>query len=205
METRASRKGLVTILKAEVFYTAEGKMVSHYTEPQELLVTNDKKGDITIYNYKENSIIQKQNFLFNTDQNQLFFFLENNKGTLGLDKMGFTLTETTFEDGLKITKWLPPMGIAKEISKAELAHEKDSPVFLGYFDKKGKAIKKVYFYNYRYLAALNFPAAITQITFENSKDSIVTKTTYSNFKLDKEVSDEYFNFKIPPGAKVVFK
>jgi hypothetical protein len=178
-------------------------MVSHYSDPREMLIINNKNGDISIYDFKDNSITQKQNFLFSTDQNQLFYFLENNKSDLGLTKMGFVLRETKFEDGLKITVWIPPFSLAREISRVELAHEKNSPIFLGYFNMKGKAIKKAYFYNYTQVASVYFPTALTQITFENEKDSIVSKVSYSDFKLDREVSDEYLNFKIPENAKVI--
>src|SRR6478609_2519417 len=203
MLTRTTKKGLISTLKAKIFYTSEGKMVSYYSDPRELLIINNKNGDISMYDIKDNSVTQKQNFLFRTDQNQMFYFLENNKSDLGLAKMGFALKETKFEDGLKISVWIPPFSLAREISKVELVHEKNSPIFLGYFNMKGKAIKKAYFYNYTQVASVYFPATLTQITFENDKDSIVSKVSYSNFKLDQDVSDEYLQFKIPDNAKVI--
>lgn len=204
MLTRVTRKGFVSSMSAQVYYTSEGKMVSRYVEPQEMIVSNNKKGDMFVYTSKDNTVLQKQNFLFGTDQNQLFFFLENNKNDLGLSKMGFALAQTRFEDGLKITVWTPPLHLMKDISKAELAHEKSNPVFLGYFNSKGLLLKRVYFSKYTQVASVNFPTSITQITYENAKDSIISKTTYSNFKLDKEVTEEYLNFKVPANAKVVF-
>lgn len=203
MLTRSTKKGRISTLKAKIFYTSEGKMVSYYHEPLEMLVTNNKKGDISIFNFKENSITQKQNFLFGTEQNQMFFFLENNKSDLGLAKMGFVLNETKFEDGLKITVWIPPFALARQISRVELVHEKGNPIFLGYFDQKGKAVKKSFFYNYTQVASVNFPASVTQVTYENANDSTISKVSYSNFKLDNDVSDEYLNFKIPDDAKTI--
>jgi outer membrane lipoprotein-sorting protein len=202
METRTTHKGLITTLKATVYYNSEGKMASYYVEPQETLVTNNTKGEIMIYDFKKNTVTRKQNFTMSTETNQLFYFIENNRSDLGLNKMGFALTETKFEDGLKITVWAPPMQLAKDILKVELAHDKNNPVFLGYFDKKGKAINKVYFYNYQTVAGLKFPATVTQISFLSEKDSTISKTTYANFKEDNSVSDKYLNFKIPANARV---
>ncbi len=202
MLTRSTQKGMLKTLKASVFYTSEGKMACHYIEPYEAVVLNNSKGEFTIYNFSSNSVIQKQNYLMGTETNQLFYFLENNRGDLGLSKMGFTLKETKFEEGLRITVWLPPMQISKEILKVEVAHNKNNPIFLGYFDKKGKAISKVYFYNYQMVGGLNFPSSVTQINYINEKDSIISKTIYSNFKVDKDVDEQYLNFKVPANAKI---
>jgi hypothetical protein len=202
MHTRSVHNGLVSALKATVFYTSEGKMASLYSEPQPLLVTNNAKGEVMVYDFRKNSVTQKQNFMMSTEANQLFFFLENNKSDLGLAKMGFALHQTRFEDGLRITVWYPPVQLAKDIQKVELAHEQSNPVFLGYFDKRGRAISKVFFYDYQSVAGLQFPTAVTQITYTAATDSVISKTQYSNFKTDREVDDQYLNFKVPTNAKV---
>lgn len=202
MLTRSTRKGQLTTLKASVFYTSEGKMACHYVDPKEILVINNSKGEFLVYDFINNSVAQKQNYLMSTETNQLFYFLESNRNDLGLSKMGFTLKETKFEGNLKITVWSPPLQLTKDISKVEVAHEKNNPVFLGYFDKKGKAINKVYFYNYQLVGAINFPSSVTQINYVNAKDSVISKTVYSNFKLDKDVDEQYLNFKIPANARV---
>lgn len=202
MLTRSTYKGKLSSLKATVFYTSAGKMVSYYREPMEMLITNNSKGEITMYNFKNNTVIQKQNSMMSTDVNQLYYFLENNKNDLGLTKIGFVLTETKFKDGLKITVWSPPMQLVKDILKVELAHDKGNPVFLGYFDLKGKAINKVFFYDYHLVGGLRFPASVTYINFKGVNDSIISKTSYSNFKVDQEVDEQYLNFVIPANAKV---
>ncbi len=202
MLTRSTQKGMLSTLKGSVYYTSEGKMACHYSEPQEILVTNNSKGEFMIYDFQKNTVAQKQNYMMSTETNQLFYFLEANRGDLGLSKMGFTLKETKFQEGLKITVWSPPMQLANSILKVEVAHNKSNPVFLGYFDKKGKAINKVYFYKYQMVAGLHFPTAVTQISYVTEKDSVISKTVYSNFKSDEKVDDQYLNFKIPGNAKV---
>jgi outer membrane lipoprotein-sorting protein len=202
MVTRSTHKGMLSTLKAGVYYTSEGKMACHYNEPQEMLITSNAKGEFMIYDFAKNTVVQKQNYMMSTESNQLFYFLENNRGDLGLAKMGFSLKETKFNEGLKVTVWSPPMNVANDISKVEVAHDKNNPVFLGYFDKKGKPINKTYFYNYQMVAGLNFPTAVTQIAILDAKDSIISKTTYANFKVDQQVDEQYLNFKIPTNAKV---
>lgn len=203
MLTRSTNKGMLSTLKGSVYYTSEGKMACHYNEPQEMLIMNNSKGEFTIYDFNKNTVAQKQNYMLGTETNQLFYFLENNRGDLGLFKMGFTLKETKFLEGLKITVWLPPMQLASEIQKVEVAHNKNNPVFLGYFDLKGKAINKVYFYKYEIVAGLQFPTAVTQISYFDAKDSVISKTSYSNFKVDQQVDEQYLNFKMPSNAKVI--
>ncbi len=202
MLTRSMYKGKLTSLKATVFYTSAGKMVSHYQEPTEMLISNNAKGEISLYNFKDNTVIQKQNSMMSTDVNQLFYFLENNKSDLGLAKIGFALIETKFKDGLKVTVWAPPMPLVRQISKVELAHDKSNPVFLGYFDMKGKAINKAFFYDYTMVGGLQFPASVTYISFKSANDSIIAKTSYFNFKIDQQVDEQYLNFNIPANAKV---
>jgi len=202
MLTRSTHKGMLTTLKASVYYTSEGKMACHYTDPEEMLIVNNTKGEFMMYDYLKNTVAQKQNYLMSTESNQLFYFLENNRGDLGLSKMGFGLKETKFVDGLKVTVWTPPMQVANDILKVEVAHDKNNPVFLGYFDKKGKAINKTYFYNYQMVAGLHFPSSVTQITFTSERDSVIAKTVYTNFKVDQQVDEQYLNFKIPASAKI---
>lgn len=201
--TRTARGGKMSVTKAQIFYNSDGGMISYYTEPDEVFISNTKKGDVVMYNIKDNTVLQRQNYLFSTENNQLYFFLENNKTDLGLSRMGFAITNTKFEDGLKITTWIPPMQMRSSVSKVELVHNKNNPVFLGYYDVTGGFQKKVYFYKYENHNGISIPTNLTQISFATPIDSIVSKTVYSNIKFDEAVTDEYFNFQIPSTAVVI--
>jgi len=205
MLSRSTHNGKLTVVKAVVFYTSAGKMVSYYHDPTELLITNNSKGEVSIYNYAQNTVTQTQNSMMGTEVNQLFYFMENNKNDLGLTKIGFTLVETRFQDGLKITVWVPPIQLLKQILKVELAHDKSNPVFLGYFDMKGNAVNKAFFYNYEMVGGRQFPTAVTYISFKSKKDSIISKTSYSNIKVDQQVDEQYLNFTIPTNAKTIIR
>jgi outer membrane lipoprotein-sorting protein len=206
METRSATAGKSTQVKATLFYSSEGKMVSYFTAPQEMIIVNNKNGEIIIYNPLNNTVIQQQNFMMSTETSQLYFFLENKRNDLGLSGMGYTLKATRFEDGLKITNWSPPMELAAQVSSVELVHEKGNPIYMGYHDRKGKIIKKIFFYNYtRVSEYITFPNAITQIDFKTPKDSVITKTAYSEFHLNQQVNDEKLNYSVPSTAKVITK
>lgn len=203
MLTRTAHEGKMSITKAKIFYNSEGQMVSYYTAPEEIYISNTKKGDVIMYNAKENSVLQRQNFLFSTENNQLYFFLENNKSDLGLGRMGFKVGNTRFEDGLKITTWIPPAQMKNAISKVELVHNKNNPIFLGYYNGNGGFSKKIYFYKYQRHYGISIPTNLTQISFVSPTDSIVSKTEYNDIKFDTDVTDEYFNFEIPTSANVI--
>jgi hypothetical protein len=206
METRSATAGKSTLVKASIFYSSEGKMISYFTAPQELIIVNNKKGEITIYNPVNNTVVQQQNFMIGTETTQLYYFLENKRNDLGLSGMGYMLKTTRFEDGLKITNWAPPMELASQLSQVELVHEKGNPIYMGYHNEKGRVIKKTFFYNYTRLSDyISFPNAITQIDFKTPKDSVVTKTIYSEFQLNQQVSDEKLNYSVPSTAKVITK
>jgi hypothetical protein len=204
METKTVVKGKAAKITASIYYTMEGKMTSYYNEPVPLVVTNTRKGEITIYNIRNNTVSHQENYIFSTETNQLYYFLDNKKTDLGLISLGYSIVETKFEDGLKITRWKPPVSLQSEISLVELVHEKANPIYIAYFNKKNLPLKKIYFYNYMQLSGtINLPRVVTQINFSTEKDSSVMKTTYSNFKLNQAVENDKLDFKIPPDAKVI--
>lgn len=157
-----------------------------------------------IYNPAANTFSQQQNYMLGTETNQLYFFMENKRNDLGLSAMGYTAKNTRFEDGLKITDWLAPMNLASQLSKVELVHEKGNPIFMAYHAANGTVIKKMYFHKYAQISEyISLPSTITQIDFKSPTDSIITKTTYSEFRINQTVSDDKLNFVVPPNAKVL--
>jgi outer membrane lipoprotein-sorting protein len=204
MEVRSAAAGNAIKTKASIYYTAEGKMLSYFSEPQEMVIINNKKGEITIYNPISNTVAQQQNYLLGTETNQLFFFLDNKRNDLGLNAMGFTIRNTKIEDGLKITEWNPPMVMLKDVSKVELVHEKGNPIFMGYYAANGGIIKKTFFYNYVKVSDyISLPSVVTQIDFKSTTDSVVTKTTYTKFRLNQQVEDDKLSFEVPKNAKLL--
>jgi len=62
-------------------------------------------------------------------------------------------------------------------------------------------IRKVFYYNYQALDAYSFPSTTTEIIYDKG-DSTVSKTSYSDFRLNQLASGAYFNYKIPANAKI---
>ncbi|MDN4165414.1 hypothetical protein QWY31_07870 [Cytophagales bacterium LB-30] len=203
MLKRTATNGYTTSMEADLYYSSEGKMVTLMQAPYKTLVSNTSKGELTIYNFDQNSVISENNYLYSTESNQLYYFLSNKKADMGLSSSGFVLKETVFEDGVKITRWTPPMQIAKQLGTVELVHDKANPIFMSYSLPSGQIIKKVYFYSYIDLKGVDFPTAVTEISYRSEKDSVLTKTTYNNFTFNEEVDQQYLNFKIPANAKVL--
>ncbi|MEQ8927019.1 MAG: hypothetical protein RLO81_14465 [Fulvivirga sp.] len=202
METETAKGGYVSNVLAKIVYGNDGSMVSFYKSPKEYIVFNNAKGEIKIYDPQKNTVLQQQNYFYSTETSQFYFFLNNKKSDLGLNQMGFTQSNVKFEEGLMITEWLPPTQMATQVSKVELVHENGDPIYIAYFDNENNVSTKSFYYNYVDLAPrLNFPSSITQINYTTPTDSTITRTTYSNIKLDRPENLESLNFKIPNDAK----
>ena len=204
METKTAVKGKAGKITATVYYSMDGKMISYYQGPLPMVVINTRKGEITMYNVRDNTISHQENYIFSTETNQLYYFLDNKKADLGLISMGYSILETTVQDGLKITRWKPPLNLRNEISTVEIVHEKGNPIYVAYFNQKKMPLKKIYFYNYTQVSEyISLPGVVTQINFNSPKDSSLMKTTYSNFKLNQAVDENKLDFKIPSDAKII--
>jgi len=203
MLTRVAHDGYVITTEADIYYSYTGKMVTHLKTPQEMFIINNARGEVMVYNVKDNTVYQDQNPLFTTETSQIHIFFQNKRTDLGLRDMGFKAYNTKFEDGLMITEWWPPMEMMSQIQKVELVHDRQNPIYLAYVEATGSIIKKVYFYDYIQVGDIEFPTSITQIDYKASNDSIVTKTVYSDIKVDNQMNTDYLDFEIPRNAKII--
>lgn len=204
MVSRSSKSGKTATIKAEIGYQlAGGKMISHFTQPNDQYIINNSKGEVSIYDPAKNTVMQQVNYMFSTETTQFFYFLNNQKSDLGLRGMGFVNKATKFDKNLMISTWLAPSKLSKSIKQVELVHNGSNPIYTKYIDANGQVMKKVYYYNYQNIGDITFPLAITQIDFFTAKDSVISKTTYSDVKVNEAVSNNLLNFTIPNNAKVV--
>lgn len=201
MVTRQAQGGYTSSVSADLYYSADGRLVSYFSNPA-YVVINNSKGDLMVYDQKKNTLIRNHNPAFSTEANPLYFFLSNKKSDMGLKELGFQMKSNRFEGDMIITEWLPPISLSKNIKEVELVHEKGNPIYLGYKDPNGNTIKKVYFYDFIEIERFDFPKNITTIDFAGS-DSTVSKTSFSQFKWNEQVSMEKLNFEIPKNAKVI--
>lgn len=198
---RKVQDGYKTRIKGTLYYSVTGKMVTYFTEPSEIVILNNSKGEVTIYDKNSNTVIQDQNVSYSSKTNELYYFLTNKQQSLGLDEAGFTLENTSFDDDLMVTTWKAPMEMSKYFSTIKLVHRQENPIFAEYKDGEGKVVKKVYFYDYQYINGYNFPLSVTQIDYKSANDSIMSKTTFSDFKFNDEVADDFMNYQVPASAK----
>ena len=53
------------------------------------------------------------------------------------------------------------------------------------------------------MEGIDFPNSITEINYLETKDSIISKTKFSNFMFDRELDREMLEFEIPESAILV--
>jgi hypothetical protein len=204
MESKRLYNGKVTVIKADLYFKyTEGTLLMHYFYPSDYLFITNSKGEVKMYFPDKNEVMTQQNQMFASDNDALYFFLNNQVNDLGLKEMGYSVKATRFEEGLTITEWLPPTWQIGQISKVELAHENYLPIYTAYYNEKSKAIRKVYFSNYFMSNAAALPQRITEIEYLPNGDSIISRKIYSDIKFDLNASGEYFDFKIPADAKPI--
>ena len=185
------------------YFAASGKMVAIYDQPENLVIINDEKGRVVLYDTKNNTVVQANNPYYSSRTNELYYFINNKKYDLGLSEIGFKMQSSEIEDGLIVTEWIPPMDGMKYFSFIKMVHEDDNPIYLEYRNQDNEIIKKVYYYNYQQVNYLEIPTAVTTIDFMSPMDSTVSKTTYSNFLFDDQQNEEKLNYKIPTDAKTI--
>ncbi|MEL6537600.1 MAG: hypothetical protein AAFQ98_19425 [Bacteroidota bacterium] len=203
MRIRSAQSGMMNTVEADVFYSLDGRMASFYTLPQAYTILSNSKGDIQIYNPSEHTVVQQNSLAFSTENSQLYFFLQNRAFDLGLTAMGFSNRNTTYEEGLMVSEWLPPAEMAEQLSQVKMVHEGPNPIYVEYQQPDGSVLKKIYFYDYRQVGNQQFPQAMTQIDYFAESDSMLTKTEFTDFKLDTEVDRERLNFQVPADAQLI--
>ena len=203
MTMRTAHKGKTINTRAELCYATSGRMVTLFPKPAELYVFNNSNGEIKVFDPTKNTVLQQQNATYSTETTQFFYFLHNRKADLGLSSMGFSLSQTKFEDGLMISTWKSPTPMAKSIKRVELVHKGQNPIFMKYIDPSERTIKKVYYYEYTKLGSVDFPQTITQIDYVTARDSIITKPAYGALKINEQVTSTLLDFVIPANAKIL--
>jgi hypothetical protein len=200
-ELRKVNNSRIQNLSLTSYFDSSGKMVAIYSRPENLVIINDERGRVAIYDSNNNTVVQANNPYYSSRTNELYYFINNKKYDLGLSEIGFKMQESKVEDGLIVTEWIPPVDGMKYFSFIKLVHEDDNPIYLEYRNQDNEIIKKVYYYNYEYFNQLEIPTSVTTIDFVSENDSTVSKTIYSNFQFDTEENKEKLNYKVPSDAK----
>jgi len=204
VESKSLKQSKVIITVADIYYNLEAKkMITRYIKPSEYFVITNATGEALIYNPSKNEVFITQSLIFETEKSFLYYFLNNKLSDLGLKDLGFTLSNTRFEGKMMVTTWKPSVKLSANISKIELVHENQLPVFIAYYDEKYKLTKKIYYYDYETNLSLKMPKKVVEFNYLPKADSIVNKIVYSDIKINEQAQSTYFNYKIPANAKVV--
>lgn len=204
MVSRQLQSGKSITLKSEICFEQSGNMVTHFTSPVEYIVTTNKTGEIKVYDPEKNTVVVKQAGIFSSQSSQFYYFLTGNTNDFGLSMLGFVPVKTYPEGGLIISEWALKTPDPKiQVQFIKLVHQKQMPIYMDYKDKNKNTIRKVYYYSYKQLDNFNFPTITTEIVYNSATDSVITKTAYTDFKLNADANSPYFSFKVPNNAKKI--
>ena len=202
MVTRQVQQGKSVTLKGDIFYQRNGNMVTHFTYPREYMVVANKLGETKIYDPVKNTVLQYQNFLFSTQSSQFYYFFSGRVADMGLIQIGYVQDKTYNDNDLLVTEWkLKTPNKKALIQRIRIVYRGQQPVYMHYENGSGKAFRKVFYYNYQILDNYSFPATTTEILYDKG-DSVVSKTNYTDFKVNDRAEGGYFNFTVPANAKI---
>ena len=67
--------------------------------------TSNKFGEVKVYFPEDNSVSIKQNELFSSQNELLYYFLSNNYSDLGLSKENYKITDTKMDGKHQVVTW----------------------------------------------------------------------------------------------------
>jgi outer membrane lipoprotein-sorting protein len=202
MTIRQVQQGKSVTLKGSLFYQQNGNMVTHFIYPREYMIVANKLGETRLYDPVKNTVIQYQNFLFSTQSSQFYYFFSGKISDMGLTRIGYVQDKTYNEGSLLVTEWkLKTPDKKASIQRIKIVYDGQRPVYMHYQEAGGRVFRKVFYYNYQMLDAYFFPATTTEILYDKG-DSVVSKTNYTDFRLNERATGAYFNYTIPPNAKI---
>ncbi len=204
MESRSLQRGQAATIQAELLYQSfDGKMITVFDEPLNQVMITNQQGELSVYNPEDNTVYRRQSIEYSSENNLVYFFLQGNTRDLGLRSLGFTQTRTDFNDGLMVTRWMPPASIGHLFSYIELVHEDYMPIYAGYYDAGQKLVKKVYYSNYEMFPEIMLPMTITEFNYLPGGDSIVNQVKFSDVYINRHAVSKWFDFEIPDDARII--
>ena len=202
MTKRTTANGSMTVADATVCYNSTGEIVTYFQRPLEMYILNNTLGEYQIYNPSLNTVVRSVDNRLSSQNTTFIYFLLGQSSDMGLESSGFILRDSKVEDNLLVSEYTAPTEIRDRLDYVELVSNGRSPVFMGYIDRKGNYTRKTYYYDYEIIGNFDLPKSITEIDFVNG-DSIVSKTTFVNFKFDDSSDLELVNYKVPDNAKLI--
>lgn len=198
VEVKQVAKGKVTTITKSVYCANNGRLVVHFHKPEDYYVTTNIKGETRIFMPKTNEVFSDNSDALSSKDELISLFMSGRVDDLGLSLYGYRLQSSVHEEGrIKKTFTSSDKGNSP---KVEIVFENFLPIYMAHMDGAGKVTAKTYFTQYKPTGRFMFPSRNTTISYV-AKDSVVTRTVYSNIRVDQD--DPEFNFEIPSNAKAV--
>jgi hypothetical protein len=203
LKVQKASQGKKVVIEADVYYLIDSKEIRmYYLYPEEFIFFSNILGETKMYFPKKNEVILQQNDIFSADTDILFLFLTQNMSEMGLKQMGFELAESKYDKNYHVTKWASPNS-SKGIAEIELVFEDFVPIFTSFISNEKNTLSKTYYDNYQEFNSHYIPLTITEISYINNNDSIVSRKEYFDLRYGSQVNLDMINFKIPDDAKVI--
>lgn len=122
MIQRINTQGKTTRMDSRVFFQSNGNMVTQISNPTEIFIFNNREGELRIYNPNENSVYKTVNYNYASLNNSFYYFLAQTPN-MGLDQVGYKVSESKMDGNYLVTKWSPPAGLQADISGVELVSD----------------------------------------------------------------------------------
>lgn len=204
MVNKTLRNGKVVTVESDIYYKGiERKMLTVFTKPLNYIMINSATGESRIFDPGKNEVQLLQHDFLKTGNNLLFFFFTNQIQNLGMKEAGYTLVNTRKEGNSLLSTYQPNPESKSDIVKVEMVHENFAPIYAAFYNTKGWTSRKIYYSDYRTFQTFLLPGRITEISFTGPKDSIISRTIFSDVKTGHLAVSEYFDFEVPGNAKVV--
>jgi outer membrane lipoprotein-sorting protein len=202
MTIRQVQQGKSVTLRGSLYYQRNGNMVTHFSYPREYMIVSNKLGETRLYDPVKNTVVQYQNFLFSTQSSQFYYFFSGKVSDMGLTRIGYVQDKTYNDNGMLVTEWkLKTPDKRATIQRIRIVYDGQRPVYMHYEEAGGRVFRKVFYYNYQMLDTYFFPTTTTEILYDKG-DSVISKTNYTDFKLNGSTTEAWFNYTIPRNAKI---
>lgn len=155
------------------------------------------KGECKFYFPDSNEVYTDVNQVYGSMNELIPLFLSGRIDDLGLRSFGYRQQSSAVEDGLLKKTFVNPSDA--NAATVEVVFRDYLPIFCKYTLPGGKVVNRTYYSDYRTEGTFTMPCRVTGIDYGDKKDSTVTRTIYSNLKVDQP--DSVLDFEIPSDAR----
>lgn len=201
VSSRTLVKGISTTFNSEIHYRSDGRMVSVFENPEDMILLTNNEGEYQLYYPEKNEVSSRQDESLNTRINFFNHFVQGRTDDMGLRDMFFILKDAKIDDGFLVNTYVPKEVNGGPIQTIELVSQDRKPIYLGYLTYDDRVARKVFFSDYQDFGDFFLPLSTTEINFLTETDSTVTQTRYSNIRLNDNADLEKVNFLVPETAK----